>query len=306
MKLTPIKLVGLMGLIAANFTFADRGNPPEPPEPPAPPAKPFVGVVTSSVSKTTAAQLGLPRGVGLSIESVVKGSAAEEYGLKKYDIMIEMNGQLLTSVSHFTTLIYMNEPGDKVVFKVLRKGKETEVEMVMGSRADKRTTEWKFDFEEKFEGFGEKMELLGERLERMAEEHELMSHVPEAEEIEEHVRSALAKAQYHIEKISDDDGDSRISIVHSGNARKVVSADEGTLIIDPSEEEGKSFIVVVDGEGETLYKGLVSEDADELSHLPDWVSDRYAHLNKNDIRVIVRDEIIAPDVDVRVHDDDGA
>ncbi len=77
--------------------------------------KPRMGVTVSTV-KDTRGQL--PRGV--YIEEVEKDSPAEAAGLKEGDIMVEVNGQVITSVSEEVEIIGKLKEGDEVAVKVFR------------------------------------------------------------------------------------------------------------------------------------------------------------------------------------------
>ena len=77
--------------------------------------KPRMGVTVSTV-KDTRGQL--PRGV--YIEEVEKDSPAEAAGLQEGDIMVEVNGQVITSVSEEVEIIGKLKEGDEVAVKVFR------------------------------------------------------------------------------------------------------------------------------------------------------------------------------------------
>ena len=77
--------------------------------------KPRMGV-TVSTAKETRGQL--PRGV--YIEEVEKDSPAEAAGLQVGDIMVEVNGQVITSVTEEVEIIPKLKEGDEVAVKVFR------------------------------------------------------------------------------------------------------------------------------------------------------------------------------------------
>ena len=77
--------------------------------------KPRMGVTVSTV-KDTRGQL--PRGV--YIEEVEKDSPAEAAGLQVGDIMVEVNGQVITSVTEEVEIIAKLTEGDEVAVKVFR------------------------------------------------------------------------------------------------------------------------------------------------------------------------------------------
>ena len=77
--------------------------------------KPRMGVLVSTVRDSNGKY---PRGVYIS--EVEKDSPAEAAGLKEGDIMVEVNGQVITSVSEETEIVSKLKEGDEVVVKVIR------------------------------------------------------------------------------------------------------------------------------------------------------------------------------------------
>jgi len=77
---------------------------------------------TVSTVKDTNGQL--PRGV--YINSVDEGSPAEAAGLKVGDIMVEVNGQVITTVTEEIEIISKLKEGDEVAVKVFRPANVTE------------------------------------------------------------------------------------------------------------------------------------------------------------------------------------
>jgi serine protease Do len=74
-----------------------------------------MGVTVSTVRDTNGM---LPRGA--YVVSVEKDSPAEAAGLKEGDIMVEVNGQVITSVSEEIEIISQLKEGDEVKVKVFR------------------------------------------------------------------------------------------------------------------------------------------------------------------------------------------
>ncbi len=66
--------------------------------------------------------------------AVTTGSAAEKAGLKEKDVILEFNGEKITQDNSMSKIILKYNPGDKVKLKVLRDGKELDVDVVLGER----------------------------------------------------------------------------------------------------------------------------------------------------------------------------
>lgn len=66
--------------------------------------------------------------------SVVPGSAADEGGLQENDIILEIDGKKITEENTLSKVILSYEVGDKIKLKVLRKGKQKFLEVVLKNR----------------------------------------------------------------------------------------------------------------------------------------------------------------------------
>ena len=65
-------------------------------------------------------------------DAVFSGSPAEVAGLKKGDIILELNGQKLTEKNHLGLVIKKYQAGDSVVLKILRGDKEMTIKLELG------------------------------------------------------------------------------------------------------------------------------------------------------------------------------
>ena len=68
-------------------------------------------------------------GYGLFIGSVVEGSGAEEAGLKVYDMILEVDGQKVTSTQELNAIRDKKKAGDYLTFKILRDGETMEIQV---------------------------------------------------------------------------------------------------------------------------------------------------------------------------------
>jgi len=65
-------------------------------------------------------------------KGVVSGTAAEKAGLKDGDIILEFDGKIITAENSLAKIIMEYNPGDKVVLKILREGKEKIIQVTLG------------------------------------------------------------------------------------------------------------------------------------------------------------------------------
>ena len=89
---------------------------------PAPPAEQFwIGVSVTQIDPTLRSHLQLAPGQGLIVSEVVKDGPAEKAGLKRHDILMEMDGKPLSEPAAFAKAVQDN--GTKsIVFRMIRKG----------------------------------------------------------------------------------------------------------------------------------------------------------------------------------------
>ena len=64
---------------------------------------------------------------GIYVVQVNTNSAADYYGIKEKDILLEVDGISLEKMSDLRCYIYTKKPGDEIVFKVLRSNKEMNI-----------------------------------------------------------------------------------------------------------------------------------------------------------------------------------
>ncbi len=75
---------------------------------------------------------------GFKVSDVTKGSPADEAGLKGGDMIYEFDGKPISNLYDFTYALRAKKPGDEVVVKYKRDGKEFETKARLRSRAQMR------------------------------------------------------------------------------------------------------------------------------------------------------------------------
>lgn len=90
--------------------------------------EPRLGVRLDKPSDTLVDQLDLPKGQGLIVEDVMQDSAAAKAGLKKHDILLELDGKPVPNdVQEFARIVKDLKPDTKVDAVVLRKTRKETV-----------------------------------------------------------------------------------------------------------------------------------------------------------------------------------
>lgn len=114
------------------FTFEDGGS--------------YLGVQTREVTKENFAKFGLRDVQGVAIEKVVDGSPAAAAGLKDGDVIVEFNGEKITSGKKLSRLVSEVSPDHQVRLKVLRGGSEQSITATVGKSPAPRFDNGNFKF----------------------------------------------------------------------------------------------------------------------------------------------------------------
>ncbi len=90
---------------------------------------------------------------GVLVTEVYEDSPAEKAGLEDGDVIIEFAGKSHKSVDHLVDAVRSHEPGDEVLIKVLRDGKEKTFTVELGERKDEFVWFGDDDFTLNLKGF---------------------------------------------------------------------------------------------------------------------------------------------------------
>lgn len=122
-------------------------TPPAPPSPPTEMTAPvpqvfsfsfegngYLGVSPENITRENMSQYGLssPRGVGIS--NVSPGSPAEKAGLRKGDVILQFDGEPVTSTRKLMRLIGESAPEQAIRMTISRGGSEQQLSVMLGER----------------------------------------------------------------------------------------------------------------------------------------------------------------------------
>jgi serine protease Do len=91
-----------------------------------------LGVSIGDLTSDLAESLGVGDTKGVVIIEVMEGSVAEKAGLKRYDVVVEFNGEKVEKADELRNRIAMLKPGTKVNIVVIREGKRKTLTAELG------------------------------------------------------------------------------------------------------------------------------------------------------------------------------
>lgn len=96
----------------------------------------FLGLVPQQITPELRQSLELSTTDGIIVASIQKDSPADRAGLKRYDIILEIDGRKIESEDGFRRIVADTLPGKKLHLKVLRDGKTVDIETDVAERPD--------------------------------------------------------------------------------------------------------------------------------------------------------------------------
>ena len=91
-----------------------------------------LGVVVQPVTEDIASSLNLNNARGVIVSQVQPGSAAERAGLKRGDVILALNGNVVSDPNSFRNEIAGTPPGRTVTLRIWREGSEQELRPTLG------------------------------------------------------------------------------------------------------------------------------------------------------------------------------
>lgn len=83
----------------------------------------WTGIMVQDIDSDIADYLNMDTDHGVFIKNVIDKSPGSDSGLKKWDVLVSLNGETIENTDHFNDIIRQHTAGDSLVFKVKRAGK---------------------------------------------------------------------------------------------------------------------------------------------------------------------------------------
>ncbi len=94
----------------------------------------WIGIESQDITPELAESFGLARQSGTIIAGVVRNGPADRAGIRPGDILLTVQGKPVTDTSQMLTLIAQLAPGEKAKMTVMRKDRESTLDVMVGKR----------------------------------------------------------------------------------------------------------------------------------------------------------------------------
>ncbi|WP_179403093.1 S1C family serine protease [Burkholderia guangdongensis] len=94
----------------------------------------WIGVEPQDVTPEIAESFGLQQKSGAIVAGVLQGGPADKAGIRPGDILVSVNGEEITDTTKLLNVVAQIKPGTPTKVHVVRKGKEFDVNVVIGKR----------------------------------------------------------------------------------------------------------------------------------------------------------------------------
>ncbi|MGA3013379.1 MAG: Do family serine endopeptidase [Bacteroidales bacterium] len=91
----------------------------------------YLGIRYREIDDQFAKDNNLPSVKGVYVQEVIEGGAAEKAGIKKGDVILQMQGMPVDSKSELIEIINQHNPGDKIDLTVYRDGKQADMSLTL-------------------------------------------------------------------------------------------------------------------------------------------------------------------------------
>lgn len=94
----------------------------------------FLGIYHSNLTQRDAGILGLSKPEGVLIEEIIPDTAAEQAGLKAYDVILRVDGTAIRNGQDLQAVLEVKVPGDQVTIEVWRDRQTIKIPVTLGER----------------------------------------------------------------------------------------------------------------------------------------------------------------------------
>jgi serine protease Do len=96
----------------------------------------WLGVTAQSLTPDLAAAIGLTEPIGALVNGVTKGGPADKAGLKRGDVIVELDGKKILDPAEIPRMVAFGHIGKTITLKVLRQAKPVEIKATVALRPE--------------------------------------------------------------------------------------------------------------------------------------------------------------------------
>jgi serine protease Do len=96
----------------------------------------YIGVQITQIDEAMAKALGLDKAKGVLVQSVIKGGAGEDAGIKEGDVILSVDSKEVNAPNELQVIIGSHHPGESVKIVVFRDGKTIDKEITLKPKTE--------------------------------------------------------------------------------------------------------------------------------------------------------------------------
>lgn len=251
----------------------------------------YLGIETSPVTPAVRAQVGLQEGMGLTVESVAKGSPAEKAGVARYDVLKKFNDQMICNADQLAALVAAAGKGSAVSLVVIRGAAEKSLPVTLGEH-EVAVPDVKFGgtwssadgpkIDIQIDKLAEALKPLGVNPQEIMQQLQDQIFKPQKEKplhgITDNAEAAERRAREREERAAKPQPRSFVRPGGSSQSTVVIKDSDGEIQIH--ETNGESTVQIRNASGEEVYRGPLNSEQD-YDAVPEKFRDKVHKATKN-------------------------
>ena len=239
------------------------------------PTTAYLGIYATKVNPNVSHQLKLTENLYLNVELVAKNSPAEKAGIQKFDLLLQLNDQILVNQEQLKYLVRSKMPMDEVTLTILRQGEKQKITVKLGetniTEGDPLRNSGLSNRSSQYDPFG-----MDSFLHNPQNLQDLIPLLHFNQNRGRH-RKILPPNQWDDEPLHPKTNIESFS-KQSSQSQVMITDEEGTL--EWTEKDGQKSLRATDPHGKVLFDGPIDTEV-ERNALPDEINERLNELEKN-------------------------
>lgn len=210
----------------------------------------WIGVYVQQVTPEIAESLELNDDEGALVADVTKDGPADKAGVKRGDIIVELNGNKIDEMPDLPKLVASYSPGTKTKMIVLRDGKEKELNVKLGELPEQAT---KVSSRPEQDGVEQNLGIIVQ---------EITPQIKSRLGIE--YSDGVVITNVKDNSVASEGGIMRGDVILEVNKKQIANLDDYRKAVD-STKEGQNLLLLIKRGSNTIYVALTPEEEDDRS-----------------------------------------